>query len=56
MQPETVIADPLYRFILPENARLIELPHYAFSGRCFETKMPDLTAGRFGTWLREVQA
>ena len=56
MQPETVIADPLYRFILPQNARLIELPHYAFSGRCFETKMPDLTAERLESWLREVQS
>lgn len=53
MQPETVIADPLYRFILPKTAGHIALPHYAFSGRCFETKIPDLTAVRFDAWLAE---
>jgi hypothetical protein len=52
MQPETVIADPLYRFILPKNVGHIALPHYAFSGRCFETKMPDLIGGRFDVWMR----
>lgn len=51
MQPETVIADPLYRFILPKNVEHIALPHYAFSGRCFETKMPDLIGGRFDMWM-----
>ena len=51
MQPESVIADPLYRFILPKQAKHIRLPHYAFSGRCFETQIPDLTAARFDAWL-----
>lgn len=51
MQPETVISDPLYRFILPKNVEHIALPHYAFSGRCFETKMPDLIGGRFDAWM-----
>lgn len=37
-----VIADPLYRYILPEGCRLIELPHFAFSGRCFARHMTDI--------------
>jgi len=52
MQPSAVIADPLYRFILPKTAKHIGLPHYAFSGRCFETQMPDLTGNRFDLWLQ----
>lgn len=51
IQPEAVIADPLYRFILPQGAKHIELPHYAFSGRCFETKMQDLTGARLDAFL-----
>lgn len=41
MQPETVIADPLYRYVLPEGTMLLPLPHYAFSGRCFDRAIPD---------------
>lgn len=33
---ELVIADPLYRPICPKNAAFFELPHVAFSGRCFQ--------------------
>lgn len=55
MQPDAVIADPLYRFILPENVRHIELPHYAFSGRCFERQMQDLIGTRFDTWIKNQQ-
>lgn len=55
MQPDAVIADPLYRFILPENVRHIELPHYAFSGRCFERQMQDLIGTRFDTWINSQQ-
>ena len=42
LAPETVIADPLYKYILPEGTRLIPLPHFAFSGRCFERSMKNL--------------
>ena len=53
MQPNAVIADPLYRFILPKDTRHIELPHYAFSGRCFERQMQNLTGTNFDAWLRK---
>ena len=39
---KTVVADPLYRYILPEGCKLIELPHFAFSGRCFARDMRDI--------------
>ncbi len=39
----TVIADPLYRPILPENCRFIPLPHEAFSGRIARRRIPDFT-------------
>ncbi len=42
MHPRTVIADPLYRYIVPEGARHIGLPHLAFSGRSFQRSIPDL--------------
>ena len=45
--PETVIADPFYRFILPAGTRHIELPHFAFSGRCFDKRIPDLCSRQF---------
>ena len=38
----TVIADPLYKYVLPKGCRLIELPHFAFSGRCFARDMKDM--------------
>lgn len=37
--PKTVIADPLYKYILPKGTKLIEIPHFAFSGRCFQKDM-----------------
>lgn len=39
---EIVIADPLYQFVCPEHCKFYELPHLAFSGRCFRKKMPNL--------------
>lgn len=54
IQPETVIADPLYRFILPNAAKLIGLPHTAFSGRCYDKIIPDLTGNRFDAWYKEM--
>ncbi len=55
MQPDAVIADPLYRFILPKDTKHIGLPHYAFSGRCFERQMQNLTGTNFEAWLRSAQ-
>lgn len=40
--PKTVIADPLYQYIVPDNTRFIALPHFAFSGRCFQKDMRSL--------------
>ncbi len=33
--PLTVVADPLYEPILPQDTRFVPLSHEAFSGRCF---------------------
>ncbi|MBR4555718.1 MAG: oxalate:formate antiporter [Ruminococcus sp.] len=41
-KPGTVIADPLYRYIVPRDVKFIPLPHFAFSGRCFQRDMRDL--------------
>ena len=43
---KTVIADPLYKFIAPKDAKFISLPHFAFSGRCYARFMPDLINGQ----------
>ena len=37
-----VIADPLYRPIVPESAKFIALAHEAFSGRIYRDDIPDL--------------
>lgn len=37
-----VIADPFYRYVIPEGCALVEVPHFAFSGRCFAKRIPDL--------------
>ena len=37
-----VIADPLYRPIVPAGAKFIALPHEAFSGRIYRDDIPDL--------------
>lgn len=37
--PERVWADPLYRYILPRQTALVSIPHFAFSGRCFDKQM-----------------
>lgn len=41
-QPEAVIADPLYKFIVPDSVKFVSLPHFAFSGRCYQNTMPNL--------------
>ena len=37
-----VIADPLYKPIVPESAKFISLPSEAFSGRIYRDSIPDL--------------
>jgi len=39
-----VIADPLYKPIVPDTAKFIALPSEAFSGRIFRDEIPDLIA------------
>ena len=50
-----VIADPLYKPIVPESAEFIPLPSEAFSGRIYRDEIPDLIADfrtflNFSTW------
>ena len=37
-----VIADPMYRPIVPEGVKFIELPHEAFSGRLYRDSIPEV--------------
>ena len=37
-----VIADPLYKPIVPKSAKFISLPSEAFSGRIYRDSIPDL--------------
>lgn len=37
-----IIADPLYKRIAPKNSVFYELPHEAYSGRCFRSNIPNL--------------
>ena len=39
-----VIADPLYRPIVPAESAFYTLPHEAFSGRCYRKDIPNLAA------------
>ena len=41
---KVVIADPLYRPIVPGSARFVPLPHEGFSGRIWRRDIPDLAA------------
>lgn len=41
---EFIIADPLYKPIIPSNARFVSLPHEGFSGRMFRKEIPDSAA------------
>ena len=44
---DTVIADPLFKPIVPADKRFIPLPHEAFSGRIFRRDIPDLVKNGF---------
>lgn len=46
-----VVADPLYRPIVPVSAQLIELPQEGFSGRIYRKEIPDLI-GDFPGWVK----
>ena len=39
---DVILADPLYQPVCPVGARLVPLPHLAFSGRCFQKSLPNL--------------
>ena len=39
-----VIADPMYKPIVPESAEFISLPSEAFSGRIYRDEIPDLVS------------
>ena len=41
---KAVIADPLYRPIVPDGVKFVSLPSEAFSGRIYRDRIPDLTA------------
>lgn len=38
-KPKTVIADPLYSFVIPKGTKHYHLAHFAFSGRCYTSKI-----------------
>ncbi len=40
-----VIADPLYKPIVPKSAKFFALPHEGFSGRLYRKNIPDLIKG-----------
>jgi len=48
-----VIADPMYRPIVPEGVKFIELPHEAFSGRLYRDSIPDVVKD-FGRLKKEI--
>lgn len=50
LHAKTVIADPLYRPLLPESCRFISLPHEAFSGRIFRKDIPNLPLLNIPHW------
>lgn len=47
LKPKRVIADPLYKYIVPKTTEFIPLPHFAFSGRCFQRQMKNIIAKDF---------
>ncbi len=54
LQPERIIADPLYAPICPKDAEFVRWPHLAMSGRIYLREMPDILDGwkgveRYGT-------
>ena len=54
LDAKTVIADPLYRPIVPETARFVSLPHEAFSGRIYRKEIPRLIT-QFNEFVKEIK-
>jgi len=50
-EASVVIADPLYKPIVPADKTFIPLPHEGFSGRCYEKDIPNLIDG-FSAFLK----
>ena len=46
-QASAVIADPLYKPLVPANCRFIPWPHEGFSGRIYRSEIPDLIRNGF---------
>lgn len=51
-KPACVIADPLYKYITPYSAKFVNLPHFAFSGRCYEKHMTNVIDRRLQEILK----
>lgn len=51
-----VVADPLYRPVVPAAAHFVPLPHLALSGRIFLAQMPDYFAPGFDAVIDAVAA
>lgn len=52
---KTVIADPLYRPLVPDSCRFISLPHEAFSGRIFRKDIPDFLTTSIPSWFNQKE-
>ncbi len=48
---DTVIADPLFFRILPDDNRKIRLPSEGFSGRLYRKEIPNLINAKLPTWF-----
>ena len=51
-KPACVIADPLYKYIVPKETAFLNLPHFAFSGRCYERHFTNVIDRRLQEILR----
>ena len=51
-----VIGDTFYGMLLPpdEKDRFVDLPHEAFSGRCFRSRIPVFVGEGFNKWFSET--
>ena len=52
---KVVLADPLYRPICPPGAKLISIPHEAFSGRCHWKTMRNIVDLNIPSLLKEAE-
>jgi hypothetical protein len=51
-----IVADPLYRPVVPDVVHFVPLPHLALSGRIFLAQMPDYFAPGFDAVIDAVAA